>query len=556
MKIKALYLKNFKRFSELNIEDIPVDNKLVLLIGSNGSGKSSVFDAFGYIDNIIKCDVNVNQEFYKYYKKNANEQMSIKLCMNDSEIILTDKLLTTPNNIKDLNTNSFYGRTSFRQISKLTRISLGQGDSLEIQKDNDRPKNFIERDIRFENDVEKITAEILKDFFRNNENNKIKETIIDPINKALHNVFNHKNGTSLQLIEIIPPLEGKVAQITFKKGKSEFHYNLLSAGEKEVINLFINLLSRREYYQDTIYFLDEIDLHLNTSIQFNLLKELCENWIPENSQIWTASHSLGFIEYARQTQNACIIDFDDLDFDVPRTLRPVPKENAEIYEIAVSKEFLPSIFQHLNVYFVENKDSVHYAQINLPHTIFIPETNRNGVYHKVKEKNLEYKGIVDRDFLSDDDIEKIQENYPNLKILKFYSIENYLYHPENLHSFYEEKGRKYNSDAYILGLVKAKNIVINDIITSIELKRTEYPYFKEPDWNDKKLQERFKNKEENSIQSRIVFEYLKSDDYAIFLKSFSLKKYATDMPERQNISKTELSKTPWFIKTFKNILTN
>ena len=57
--------------------------------------------------------------------------------------------------------------------------------------------------------------------------------------------------------------------------------------------------------------MDELDLHLNTQLQYNLLKEITENWIPENCQLWTASHSLGFIDYANGSEMAAIIDFDD-----------------------------------------------------------------------------------------------------------------------------------------------------------------------------------------------------------------------------------------------------
>ena len=45
MKIKSINLKNFKRFTDLKIEGIPEKAKLVVMIGPNGCGKSSVFDA-------------------------------------------------------------------------------------------------------------------------------------------------------------------------------------------------------------------------------------------------------------------------------------------------------------------------------------------------------------------------------------------------------------------------------------------------------------------------------------------------------------------------------
>lgn len=54
MKISSIHLSNFKRFTDLAIDNIPDTSKLVLLIGSNGSGKSSLFDAFGFLDGAVK----------------------------------------------------------------------------------------------------------------------------------------------------------------------------------------------------------------------------------------------------------------------------------------------------------------------------------------------------------------------------------------------------------------------------------------------------------------------------------------------------------------------
>jgi predicted ATP-binding protein involved in virulence len=45
MKISSISIRNFKRFSNLFIRDIPKEAKLVLLVGPNGAGKSCLFDA-------------------------------------------------------------------------------------------------------------------------------------------------------------------------------------------------------------------------------------------------------------------------------------------------------------------------------------------------------------------------------------------------------------------------------------------------------------------------------------------------------------------------------
>ena len=46
MRIRSVRLTNYKRFTDLSIEGIPSSARLVVLIGPNGTGKSSLFDAF------------------------------------------------------------------------------------------------------------------------------------------------------------------------------------------------------------------------------------------------------------------------------------------------------------------------------------------------------------------------------------------------------------------------------------------------------------------------------------------------------------------------------
>lgn len=543
MRIRNIHLKNFKRFTDLAINDIPDASKLVLLIGSNGSGKSSVFDAFGLCTAFIKHDIMANDEFWNYYQKDKEQNTELEITLQNDIRIRISK--TNYTHIEDVSPNAFYGRTSFRQIPRLTRTALGQGNKVDFEKDSDRPKFFIERDNRFENDIEKITEIILKEFFRLNQSNEqIREKYIEPINAALTNIFGKDNNTGLELIEIIPPLEGKVAQINFRKGNSEFHYNYLSAGEKEVFNLLVNLLSRGSLYQDTIYYLDELDLHLNTKLQFKLLEEITNNWIPSNSQLWTATHSLGFIEYARQNEHAAIIDFDNYDFDVPLTLIPNSKDDSDIYEIAVGKEFLSSLFKGMDIYFVENEDKKYYAALGLDKKVFVSEKNRDNVYHKVK--STDYYGIVDRDFLSDDDIKEIREHYPHLYILDYYSLENYLYHPDNLEEYYLSIGKPFSKQEYIKQLTVAKNEIKDKIIMQLISSRMSYPYFGEPKFNGDMLQKRFKNKQENNEQSANVANNLNDDDFDSYYKSLPMKTYCTQLPQRQHVAKADLAKTKWF----------
>ena len=556
-------LQNFKRFYDLTIDNIPETTKLVLLVGANGSGKSSLFDALGFCTDVAKRDVPY--EFWDYYRKTAllpvhldieflsNE--SIRLSSEDKyrlwvsageNIVYYENAISIP--------HPFYGRSSLRQVPRLTRTALGQGSKLrhlfEKDIDWDRPHFYIDRDERFENDIERITGIIIKDVFNPDQiaevgelSDRLWKRFIGPINAAFDRVFANANGLRLELIGFIPPMDDATAQMTFRKGQSQFPYNCLSSGEKEVFNILINLLNRRESFLDTVYFIDEMDLHLNTSLQFRLLKEITENWIPENCQLWTASHSLGFIEYAKQSEIASIIDFDNYDFDLPKTLVPDPKDNPDIYEIAVSKELLPSLFKDRRIVFVENTDRDYYAMLDLSGTIFVPANNRDQVFHKVRVDEV-YSGIVDRDFLSDDDIEQIKAAYPRLHVLRYYCIENYLYHPDNLSEYHQKRQSPFDREQYIADLTEAKNREKDGFIIDLTQDRSSYPYFREPEYDNEKkrnLRNRFRNEQENKEQAIIVHENIKSDDFETFYPSLPMKSYCKHLAQRQNIPRSELA---------------
>ena len=113
MKIKKFSLYNFKRFTNLSVEDIPEYTKLVLLIGSNGSGKSSVFDAFDWLSkgNIKSQPYGNNEASLNYYRKVKEQVTSAEIFLSDGESIVKHdwQLKTNQNTVK-----KFIGRSSIR----------------------------------------------------------------------------------------------------------------------------------------------------------------------------------------------------------------------------------------------------------------------------------------------------------------------------------------------------------------------------------------------------------------------------------------------------------
>lgn len=541
MYLKKLQLINFKRFSNVTIDlsNQTTPPKLVLLIGENGSGRTSIFDAFEWVTQLKKGRWFEDDD---YYKKDKEAPLEVIIDFTNGEgFHRKDNSF-----LKDIpGNNIFYGRSSLRQVPKLTRT--GQGVNVDISNDSDRPRQYTLRDERFENDIDYLTQVILEEVFTGSDfdSKKLKEDYINPLNDALHRIFGDKPDTSLKLIALLPPLRGKVADIRFKKGQSEFHYDLLSSGEKEIFNIFLNLFARKKIYNDTIYFIDELDLHLNTSLQYSLLKEITENWIPDNCQLWTASHSLGFIDYARESELAATIDFNQLDFDLPFTLMPQPKESFDVYEVAVSKEVLSKMLTGKKIIFAENKDAFYYNNLNIDNIIFLSANDKRDVFYK--SKSLSYFGLIDRDFLTDEEVVQIKGTYNQLYLLNYYSIENYLYHPDNLEEYYRSINQPFDKDVYTNKLTECRNQHKSEIIYGINNARSGYPFYKENEYDNQR--------KEFVAGGRKIIELIESDDFETFYKVLPMKELCKDLPERQHINKSQLAQTNWVRTKIKEIAT-
>lgn len=307
---------------------------------------------------------------------------------------------------------------------------------------------------------------------------------------------------------------------------------MLSHGEKQVIILLINFIVRQMYYKDSIIFIDEMDCHLNTALQSSLLDEIISRWIPNDSQLWTASHSLGFIDYARNSEVSSIIDFNLLNFDTKNELLPQSKDNLEVYEIAIPKATIATILKGYKLIVVENKNDEHFnASLGQDGYLFLPANNNREVFLTVKS-DKDKLGLRDRDYLKTDEIEKIKTQLPNLKILLLSTFENYIYHPENI---VELDFNEFNIEEYIGEITNQKNEKLIDIVREIGTSRSHYIEFKDCIVNDGNI--------------KPITEALQSDIFDNFYPYFNMKKHFNkNFFTRFKYSLSDLSKTKWFKK--------
>lgn len=536
MQIREIRLQNFKRFTDLTISNIPVEAKLVLLVGANGCGKSSVFDAFNWLAPPAHGYQPLHTEDNDpYFSKNA---------LTPSVTVKTGTV-TYERSVDSFTHNSagrFYGRSSLRitpRIKKPADQALDVADILRINADT--PAYFIDQDERFAADVH-AHADLLNQALQRllvagkaNEQEvaKVREKYIAKVNTALGNIFGEDTATTLRFAVYKQPNPRTAVEPYFKKGNSEIPFELLSHGEKQVIITLFNLLVRQDYLEDKIIYIDEMDGHMHTRLQFDLLKEVTENWIPASSQLWTASHALGFIDYARQSPYAAIIDFDSLDFDIPQVLVPEPKENLDVLEIAVPHEFLGNLLAGRRFIFCEGEDTAKYNSLQLPNLLFA--SNRYNKFQVfVRARDTKTEGIIDRDYLTDAEVDEFEKLFPFIHILRYYSIENYLYHPDNLA---EVDSVLFDKAAYISQLTATKNRIKEDLVFGIQKARESYPF-------DKELQGDRRKQYHQAAQG--IRALLNSDDFETFYKVFPAKDYGKELAQRANRNPLELARTQWF----------
>lgn len=538
MRITAIQLQNFKRFTNLTIKNIPETSKLVLLIGNNGCGKSSIFDAFNFWS--IKNGSGLAEQGTNYYKKDFSNRLEL----TDDPFVSIDFLGSNSKNNDLVEYTSlakrFFGRTSIRIVPFIQNVDKTDA----IKNNSDAANIFIKPDERFHNDVYSYVQEIdnalRKPLFKgeNPDLSVIRKQFIEPFNQSLARIFGEDLKKVIQIADFRSPEMGAPTELIFKKGDAHISYNLLSHGEKQVVILLLNFIVRQKYYEGALIYIDEMDCHLNTALQYNLLSEIVETWIPENAQIWTASHALGFIEYANQSPKASIIDFDNLDFDETQVLLPVPKSNLEVYDIAIPKNMLFEVLKGKRIIACENLNDELYNLTAIKGVIFVGLKDARSLFLNVKSQE-KFWGLRDRDFLTDIEIGLLEEKFPKLKILRYYDFENYLYHPENID---ELKIQNFNKESYLEEILRQKEEKKFGITAKIESSRKTYEEFKK----DLKLDE---------TSSEIIAKELNSQDFETFYKYFDMKeKFDKSVIAHLNIPKDKLVQTKWFKNQIESIL--
>lgn len=308
MRISSVKLSNFKRFTDLVIKNIPETAKVVVVVGPNGCGKSSLFDALlQWYRGKTGFGFGGDETYYRKDKSTAfgwNESVTVELHNS-----------ATPAR------GCLYVRSAYRNDPDFSITGIQSPGN---PHDNIRVARAIDNDQTVSDNYQRLVYNTMAGVFDSGNDAKsvraLREELIGQVRASMKRVFG-----DLILNNISDPLGN--GAFFFEKGAAKnYHYKNLSGGEKAAFDLLLDLHIKKLYFANTIYCVDEIETHLHTKIQGALLKEMVDV-IPGDSQLWVTTHSLGVMRAALDIATttpgkACVIEFDGIDPDVPREIEP------------------------------------------------------------------------------------------------------------------------------------------------------------------------------------------------------------------------------------------
>jgi predicted ATPase len=472
--VKNIRLKNgYKRFHDLTIDLGDKPARIVALVGPNGCGKSSVLDGMLY-QQLTRTSIGQtgrrSNSYYFMEGSGLNDSASIEFDKGSlNNAMHARRVAGKPNTL-------FSFRSCYRYNADV-KISESRATD-DIATNNYGASATADIDAKMEQNYRRSHGKYNKySHDKDVKPSEAKAQIIGELNESLIRCLNLE-------VESLGNLEMGQGTLYFKKPDhpKPFEFNVLSAGEKEVVDILLDLYLRKEDYSDTVFLVDEPELHINTAIQRKLLVEM-NRLVGADCQLWVATHSVGFLRALQEDlKGQCqIIQFKA---DVPYastqiTLKPlVPSLQVWRDIFTTALDDIVGLMSPKRIIYSEGRDipgafgrergldaqvfnaifSQHYID-----TLFVSSggntelDQRSAIAIAILSKvfpSVEIWVLKDRDMASGaatnekDRIVYLANNPDTHRVLKRWEIENYLYDKEVLTAFCQKSGYSLDETKY------------------------------------------------------------------------------------------------------------
>lgn len=288
MRVKQLRLVGYKRFHDLTIELGANPKRIIALVGPNGCGKSSVLDGMIFHSSAYRQIGERGTKGYEYHSLNKQADYnfnSVQIAFENGDDYSQARSKKTSSGKEN---TIFSLRTSYRYNSHLKIPEIRAMPDIRLNSLGASAMSDL--DTRMEENYRRLHAKFTR--YMQEEDcppSVARSHIIGALNRSIQ--------SCLELtLDNVGNIEANEGTLYFSKPdhSRSFDFNVLSSGEKEVIDILLDIYLRADEFNDSVYLIDEPELHINTSVQRKLLIEI-ERLVPENCQIWISTHSIGFL---------------------------------------------------------------------------------------------------------------------------------------------------------------------------------------------------------------------------------------------------------------------
>jgi predicted ATP-binding protein involved in virulence len=341
MKINFLAINDFRGFRDLSVEFSKASN-IIVFIGINGSGKSTILDAISILLNVIVKDISSQKKtsIVSYKELNQNDtnlnanNYSIRMAFSKYNIVeniasqnyfisllyYVDIIGTYNDFVKEI--KSSISELEIFNLPIFIHYSINRNIADNIKKGKSKhipnyqyPQYFAYENVfsnainsfdefiqwfRQEEDLENQIQRTRQDFKYRNERLEVIRFAID---KFL-NKFGFARFSNLRIerepnhVNRVPITLQYITRLVIDKDQQRFEFSQLSSGEKMMLSLVVDIARRlaianpsldNKLEGEGIVLIDEIDLHLHPQWQRKLLPALTHTF--PNIQFIVTTHS-------------------------------------------------------------------------------------------------------------------------------------------------------------------------------------------------------------------------------------------------------------------------